>query len=256
MPTHAAVAGFDLAAEEYERGRPGYPPEAIEHLRSSLDLGPGRRIIDLGAGTGKFTRALATTGATVVPVEPTRAMRQVLHRLDPTAPVLAAVSERLPLKDASADGVVAAQAFHWFASTGTLDEIVRVLRPGGGLGLVWNIRDESLPWTAQLGKLINVHEAGTPKSKHVEWKRLFEGRSDLSPLTHRAFTHSQHLDVDTLVDRVLSVSFIALLPEPERRALARDVRSLIAADPETRDRPLLELPYRTDVYTTHRVGGP
>ncbi len=255
MPTHAAVAGFDLAAEAYERGRPGYPAEAIAYLRETLGLGPGRRIVDLGAGTGKFTRAMAGTGATVVPVDPTRAMRLVLHRLDPGAPVLAAVSERLPLRTGSVDGVVAGQAFHWFASSGTVDEIVRVLRPGGGIGLVWNTRDESLPWTAKLGALINAHETGTPKYKGTGWQRVFEGRPDLTPLEHRAFVHAQRLDVETLVDRVLSVSFIALLSPAEREELAAEVRTLIATDPATRDRPALELPYRTDVYTTRRLPG-
>src|ERR1700685_2178811 len=111
MPTHSAVAGFDLAAAADGRDRPGSPPEALDYLRAKLALGPWSRVVELGAGTGKFTRALLETGATVLPIEPTRAMRLVLHRMDPTTPVLAAVSERLPLKDSTADAVVAAQAF-------------------------------------------------------------------------------------------------------------------------------------------------
>jgi SAM-dependent methyltransferase len=253
---HAAVAGFDRDAAAYERGRPGYPPEAIEHLQAEFDIGPGTRIVELGAGTGKFTRALAATGATVIPVEPTRAMRLLLHRLDPTTPVLAGMAEHLPLQAGVADVVVAAQAFHWFATRAAVDEIVRVLRPGGGLGLVWNTRDETVPWRARLGALMNEHRHGIPRYTGGRWKAVFEGRSDLSPIRRRTFPHRQRADVDALVDRVLSVSFNAVRPSEDREELARSVRNLLATDPATRGRRRLELAYRTDVYTARRRASP
>jgi SAM-dependent methyltransferase len=252
MPTHSAVAGFDKAADAYERGRPGYPPEAIEFLVKEFEIGPGTRIVDLGAGTGKFTRAMASTGATVVALEPTRAMRALHHRLDPTTRLMAGNAERLPLRSGSADVVVAAQAFHWFATSGTVNEIARVLRPGGGLGLVWNTRDETVPWTARLGALINARSGGIPRYRSGRWKRVLDGRPEFTPLQHVQYPHAQRADVETLVDRVLSISVIALLPPVERDALAQDVRLLLATDPATRDRAVLDLPYRTDVYVSHR----
>jgi SAM-dependent methyltransferase len=257
VPTHSAVAGFDLAAEAYERGRPEYPPEAVAYLVRELGIGPGCRVVELGAGTGKFTRAIVATGAGVVALEPTRAMRLVLHRQLPGVPVLAGVAERIPLRAGAAEVVVAAQAFHWFASRPTVDEMVRVLSPSGRIGLVWNVRDESLSWTAKLGALINSHETGTPAYKRVQWKSVFQHRSDLTELTHREFRFTQPLDREALLDRVLSVSFIALLPEAERLAIARGVGELLDSEPATRGRHILELPYRTDVYTCHRLpGGP
>jgi SAM-dependent methyltransferase len=251
-PTHPAVAGFDRVGDAYERGRPSYPTAAIDLMVRELGLGPGSRVIELGAGTGKFTRALGPCGAAIVPIEPSRGMRTVLHRLEPDRPVLAAKAEQLPLRAGTADAVVAAQAFHWFASAETVAEILRVLRPGGGIGLIWNVRDESLPWTAKLGAMINAHEVGTPNYKHVEWQRVFDGHPELTQIRHQRFEFSQPLDPETLVDRVLSVSFIALLPEPERETLATEVRELLATAPATRGRAVVDLPYRTDVYLVHR----
>ena len=254
MPTHAAVEGFDRAADAYERGRPGYPPDAIGAVVEALGIGPGRRVLELGSGTGKFTRTLLGTGAGLVAVEPTRAMRRVFGQMVPEVPLLAAQAERLPFRDATVDAVVAAQAFHWFATPAAVDEIARVLRPGGGLGLLWNTRDESVAWRARLGALMNdgSSEAPIPRYRSGGWRSVFRGRREFTSLVHRRFPHSQTLDERTLIDRVLSVSFIALRPEAERQALARRVHEILESDPETRGRPTVELTYRTDLYLARR----
>ncbi len=249
--THPAVAGFDRAAGAYERGRPEYPVDAVRYLARSLGLRPRRTVVELASGTGKFTRALVRTGAAIVPIEPTRGMREEFARQLPDLPVIDGVAEAIPLPDGFADAVVVAQAFHWFRPRRALREIHRVLRPGGGLALVWNRRDESVPWVRALTRIIDRYGWNVPRTRQARWRRVFErGEADFAPLRLRSFRFAQRLDRSTLVDRFLSVSCIAVLPRPEQRRVAREIRAVIDRDPATRGRSRLELPYRTDVYLT------
>ena len=134
-----AAEGFTVGADAYERGRPSYPPEAITLLTAELELGPGRRVLDLGAGTGKMTALLAATGADVVAIEPVAAMRERLVARLPGVEALEGTAEAIPLPRGSVDAVVVAQSFHWFEAPVALAEIARVLRPHGGLALVWGV---------------------------------------------------------------------------------------------------------------------
>ena len=126
-----AAKGFSSAADIYERGRPGYAPEAVSWLCERLGIGPERTVLDLAAGTGKLTRDLVPSGARVIAVEPLDEMRAHLERVVPAAESLAGTAEQIPLADGSVDAVVCAQAFHWFDPERALPEIHRVLRPGG-----------------------------------------------------------------------------------------------------------------------------
>ena len=131
-----ATGGYGRSADSYVRGRPDYPPAALDWLRSDLGLGPGQTALELGSGTGKFTRLLVETGADIAAVEPVAAMLDELRRSLPAVTALQGTAQRIPAADASADAVICAQAFHWFASADSLAEIHRVLKPGGMLGLV------------------------------------------------------------------------------------------------------------------------
>ena len=129
---HATAAlGFGRAADTYVRGRPDFPPAALSWLREDLGVRPGTPVIDLGAGTDKFTRLLVEAGATVTAVEPIAAMREQLCRELPDVKALAGNAQHIPLADASVGAVVCAQAFHWFATPEALAEIRRVLKSGG-----------------------------------------------------------------------------------------------------------------------------
>jgi SAM-dependent methyltransferase len=243
--TEAAV-GFTAGADEYERGRPSYPVEAVDRLAGELGIGPDRSVLDLAAGTGKWTRLVVDRGARVVAVEPVAAMRAILARQVPQAAVLPGTAEALPVADASVDVVTVAQAFHWFRSGEALAEIARILRPGGGLGLIWNERDDTVGWVARISALIDS-VADAPYGKDDDLAATVAGSGRFTPVQHRRFAFGHEVDAGVLVDRVLSTSFVASRPAAEKAALAGEVRRTVA-DLPTRFR----LPYVTDVYWCRR----
>jgi SAM-dependent methyltransferase len=251
--THPAVRGFDRSAETYERARPDYPAAAVRHLGRVLHLVPGRTVVDLGSGTGKFTRALAPLGATRIAVEPTPGMRRVFVRAVPDVPALDGTAEAIPLPDAFADAVVCAQAFHWFRPRRALREIARVLRPGGGVGLVWNTRDEDVSWSRQLSRIVARYRWMSPRTRTRRWRPAFaEPRSPFGPLHEARFRHVQRGPPELFVDRTLSVSVVANLPPAQRRAVAAEVRAVLRNDPTSRGRTSLTLPYETQVFWSYR----
>ena len=225
---------FGAAADVYERARPGYPSDAVDRM-----LPPGaRRVLDLGAGTGKFTRSLVERGLEVVAVEPLEGMRAELARVLPEVEALEGTAESIPLPDASVDVVTAAQAWHWVDEERAVPEVARVLRPGGVLSLVWNIRDAEVDWVRRLGRVINegwtgdddVHPDpggpfGTPERYRTRWV--------------------QRLDRAGLRELVLSRSYIIVLPEAERAEVLRRVDDLLDTHPDTAGLDVLELPYAT-----------
>jgi SAM-dependent methyltransferase len=245
--------GFGAAADAYERGRPSYPAEATRWVADELRLGPGSRVLDLAAGTGKFTRMLVGSGAWLLAVEPVEGMRQVFRSKLPDVPVLGGRAEALPLRGGSIDAAVVAQAFHWFDAPAAIRELHRVLRPGGRLGLVWNVRDdEASPFWAGLTRLLSPYRGEVPAHRDNVWRHAFEATELFHPLQTRSFPFRQSLTPEQVIDRVVSTSFIAVLPDAERSQVATDVRFLLDADPATAQRKRLELPYRTDVHTTQR----
>jgi len=243
-----ASVGFQLAAESYERGRPDYPDAAVAHLVDVLGLAAGSRVVELGAGTGKFTKRLLDTGAEILAVEPVEAMRGKLRELLPGVHVVDGTAEAVPLPDASAVAVVAAQAFHWFRTPEALVEIHRLLKATCGLGLIWNVRDESIDWIRKLTDIIEPYEQAVPRFKSMEWKRAFEVSRLFSPLQEAEFAHVQRASIETLIDRVASISFIAALPQGEREETLESARELLRTDPATRGRNQIDFFYRTHVY--------
>ncbi|GJD61134.1 class I SAM-dependent methyltransferase [Methylobacterium frigidaeris] len=249
----AAAGGFAAGAETYARGRPDYPAALGNWLRDVLRLGPGRTVADLGAGTGKFTRLLAATGADVTAIEPVDAMRAQLAASLPGVTARPGSAEAMPLADGRLDALVCAQAFHWFSTPAALAEIRRVLRIGGRLGLVWNVRDEAAPWVAELTGIMNAHEGDAPRYHTGAWRALFPAEG-FGPLHEEAFPHGHTgTPEQVILDRTLSVSFIAALPEAERARVAQDVHHLIARTPDLAGRDEVTFPYRTHVHWCERV---
>lgn len=248
----AAQKGFSNEAEAYGRGRPDYPSALREWLERAMGLSPGKRVVDVGAGTGKFTALLAATGAAVVAVEPVDAMREKLQRLHGVE-ALAGTAQSIPLPDASLDAVVCAQAFHWFASTAALDEFARVLKPGGTLGLVWNVRDESVDWVAKITQLITPYEGDAPRFYKGDWKKPFP-HAKFSALREASFEY-QHVGPaqQVIIDRFMSVSFIASLAQDDKDHVRDALVQLIEAHPALKGRDTIAFPYRTLAYDCMRL---
>lgn len=248
----AALEGFSAEAAAYFRGRPGYSTALLPWLRDRLLLGPGRNVVDLGAGTGKFTGLLLRSGAKVIAVEPVEAMRAQLIGSLPQVDALAGTAEAIPLKTGSVHAVACAQSFHWFATQGALQEMHRILAPGGTLGLVWNARDESVDWVAAIGKIIEPYAGDSPRFHSGEWRRAFEGEMFSKP--EQALFSYQHIGPaqDVIVNRFLSVSFIAALPAAEKARVAARLRALSDAVPRLEGRTEISFPYRTAAYSCVR----
>ncbi len=248
-PLHnAAQQGYTLAAGTYAKGRPEYPAELLPWLGSALGLAHRKTVVDVGAGTGKFTRLLLQTGSQVLALEPVEAMRAELQRGLPAVAALAGTAQAMPLPAASADALVCAQAFHWFASAESLAEMHRVLRPGGRLGLVWNVRDESVDWVAEITRIITPFEGDAPRYYKGDWRHAFAA-APFSALQLTALPH-QHVGTlqEVILDRFLSVSFIAALPADQKAGVARQLQDLIDTHPALRGRAELAFPYRTEAF--------
>lgn len=245
-----AALGFDVNAEAYERARPSYPAEAVAYIVGHGVIGPGRRVLDLAAGTGKLTRLLVPTGAEVVAVEPVAGMRRQLEAVLPGIEVLDGTAEHLPLADASVDAVTVGQAFHWFDPRTALPELRRVLRPRGSMFLVWNTRDRSHDWVRAFGDLLvdgPDHERPYDSYYDVDYAAVvrFGGFGDVEVWAH---SWAQPVDEDLLVARAESVSVVGCLPGDRREAVLERVRQLARSHPDLAGRAQFPFPYVTTVY--------
>jgi SAM-dependent methyltransferase len=246
---HEAARGFAREAQAYARGRPDYPVALDPWLRDELHLDPTRTVLDLGAGTGKFTRRLIGTGANIIAIEPVEEMLAQLVRTVPTVAARSGTAEKIPVNDGAVDAVVCAQSFHWFANTTALGEIHRVLRPGGTLGLVWNVRDESVDWCAAIAELIKPFEGSAPRYRKGEWRTLFPAEG-FTPLREQEFPHGHTGPPEqVIVDRILSVSFIAALDRRQQLIVAARLRDLIASHPALRGQDEVTVPYTTVAFS-------
>jgi len=243
----AAAGGFSTAADAYERGRPGYPEPAMAWLAERLEIAPGRDVLDLAAGTGKLTRSLVPFGARVIAVEPIDEMREHLFSALPDVEAFDGTAESMPRADGGIDVVTCGQAFHWFRVEQALPEIHRVLRPGGSLALVWNMRDLSDPLQARIQEIIAPHGIEVRSHRAIDTRELLAG--DLfGPVEHRSWPYEQRLSRAHLVDRIASTSYIAIL-DPDARA---EVLSQVLEAADGLSEPI-SIPYTTDVYVAGRL---
>ena len=250
-----AVHGFDRNAGDYERARPSYPAEAVAHVVGHGTIGPGRRVLDLAAGTGKLTRLLVPTGTDVVAVEPVPGMRAQLAAAVPTVEVLDGTAEALPLPDEDVDVVTVAQAFHWFDPPVALAETRRVLRAGGHLFLLWNTRDRRRGWVQQFGDLLvdgdeGVGGLGRPYDSYydVDYAAVVASAGGYTPVERWTHSWDQLCDEDLLVARAASVSVVGALPDDERAAVLDRVRNLARTHPDLAGKPWFPFPYETVVW--------
>lgn len=261
-----AAVGFAQAVDEYEKGRPGYSDDALLYLEKALTWPPdgmNRKLLDLAAGTGKFTKYLrdiverqnrAGHVVSLLAVEPIREMRECLAEKYPDVTALDGLAEKIPLEDGSVDVVTVAQAFHWFDSEKAVREIARILKPRGRLALVWNLRvedDPTAPWVAELSRMLARHEGGVPRFKSLAWRVGFEQHADLLRSTEaREFDYEQIGDLETMQARIASISFIAALEPKEKQRFLDETAVLLRR--AIRPDGMIRMPYRTRVYLFDR----
>lgn len=238
MPHPVAIEGFSADPARYESGRPGYPDEAIAAIlefAGDVDL-----IVDLGAGTGKLTRRLISADATVVAVDPVAAMTRLIPQSAPSAHVVTGVAEALPFRDAGVDCVTVAQAAHWFDADRAWPELERVIRPGGTLAILANIRLREVAWVDALWSLMDEAERDAP------WKQ--PGRTPMAlpdgfaPPIASELRHRVPMTEDSVIARLSSVSHIAMLDAIRRDEFERRAREIVGAVSGP-----LEIEYRTDL---------
>lgn len=185
--------------------------------------------------------------------EPLEPMAAAFRSLSPDAPLVRAQAEELPFAEGSFEVVACASAFHWFDHTRALEEIHRVLRPGGRLGLVWNRRDELGGWAEEFWRISERHRGDTPGYRRPAWRTAVEGFPGFGPISHTRIPHSQRTDLDGMLARVASISFIHTLAPDRRREVLDEARTFLLTHPATRDVEVYELPYSTAVYVVERV---
>ena len=238
---------FGAHADAYERARPSWPEKAARWLVPD-DAG---LVVELGAGTGKLTRAVAGLGVRVVAVEPDPRMLAVLR-----ASGLAGVegsAEAVPLEDAEADAVLAGSCLHWFELERALQEIHRVLRPEGRFGFGWNHRDGRPPTIARMSERIYAARSEGTGWRSRDWPREVTAGGLFRDVEHALVEHVHELPREALRDHLLSYATIASLPDQERDRVLADVGEIIDADPSLRDGDLLRLPFVVEAYRATRA---
>jgi SAM-dependent methyltransferase len=236
----SAIDAFGRQVPEYLRGRPDYPEALL------ADLPRAAVIVELGAGTGKFTRLLARTGARIIAVEPQPAMAAHIP-VAPNIEVVVATAEQIPLPAAGADLICCATSFHWFDYDRATAEIVRIARPRGHLALVWNARDARAPWVSDVNRLLDAHRGAPHHSDAGHWRRILrDARFEVVGECEYPFEH--RMPPGGIVDRVLSSSFIAALPQAEQDGVRQEVLDVIAAHPELAGAREIGFPYVSRLY--------
>jgi ubiquinone/menaquinone biosynthesis C-methylase UbiE len=236
LESHAR--SFGQAADVYAQARPGYPADAVDWLVPDR----ASRVLDLGAGTGKLTEELVGRNLDVIAVDPSPEMLAELQKRLPDVETVVGTAETLPVPNASFDAVMVAQAWHWIDATRAVPEIARVLRPGGTLGLVWNTRDETIDWVAQLGSIMG----GTA---HYD---MDDGEPSVGPpfgeMERSQTTWVQTLSRERVLDLVRSRSYFLLKTEGEQHSTLEAVSELLDTHPALRHTDTIDLPYVTECY--------
>ena len=240
---------FGAHADEYERARPAWPEAAARWLVPE----DAELVVELGAGTGKLTRAVAVLGVRVVAVEPDPRMLSVLRRLGFEG--VEGSAEEIPFGSGAADAVVGGSSFHWFELERALREIHRVLSPGGRLAFGWNHRDDRHPAIARMSEAVYGAQARlrTPRWRSRDWAADVTAGGLFRDVEHVLFEHVHELPRETLDDHLLSYSGVAALSEDERRRMSAEVAAILDADRSVSDGGTLRLPFVVSAYRARRA---
>jgi SAM-dependent methyltransferase len=256
---------FDAWAEDYDRFRPGYPDELFDEIQRRLSLSEHPQVVDLGAGTGRASLAMAERGWRVTAVEPGRAMLDVLRARASDAGLLVAThqasAEATGLNPGAVDLVTAAQSFHWFDKERAVAEMARIVRPGGGVALFWNVRDEKAsPFVAAYHALLEERfgsadtgrylQAGRPTGQDAT-RQAFEGLASFSPLQKIELRHEPVMSAEEFMGMAFTASYVRALSHDEQVRFRADLAALLAGHGLAELREFI-VPYRVDLWITQR----
>lgn len=236
---------FGRVAAVYEAGRPEYPAEAVEWMLAPVaSRAHPVRVADVGAGTGKLTRALREAGAEAVAIDPDAGMLDQLRSAVPGVPTFVGTGERLPLPDGAVDAVVFGQAWHWVDPAAASVECGRVLRPGGVLGLVWNVRDESVEWVAELTRIMKPSSAEQFVRRFAADGSNAEIRDPFGPPDAAEWAWVRPMTRDALLAMVRSRSYVITAAPDERARIEAGIAALFDEIGAVGD-AVVDMPYRT-----------
>ncbi|PPQ83350.1 hypothetical protein CVT25_003989 [Psilocybe cyanescens] len=258
-----AQEGFGTGTNDlYDRIRPSYQPPALDFIRESLKGSGPFNIVEIGSGTGIFTRAIFADPKwnplikELKAREPSAGMREVFSRTikDDRVSVSEGYFHDTGVDDGWADLVVIAQAFHWCPDYDAASaEFARILKPNGTLAFIWNLEDrDGARWVGKIRDLYEIHEQGTPQFRHEKWRATFD-----TPSYQKAFelpkekqwTYTLQGTKESVVDRTSSKSYIAILPEEKKRELQEEIRKIIDLDSEKtwidESKGVFEYPYKS-----------
>jgi SAM-dependent methyltransferase len=240
---------FGAHATAYERARPAWPEAAARWLVPD----DAELVVELGAGTGKLTRAVSALGTRVVAVEPDPRMLAVLQGLGVEG--VEGSAEAIPFDDATADGVVAGSSLHWFELDQALPEIHRVLHPGGRFAFGWNHRDDRNPTVARMGEAVYAAQARRPgpRWRSRDWTAELTGSGLFRDVEQARFEHVHEIPREALADHLLSYSGVAALTEDERKRVFSAVAAALDSDPSVNDGATLRLPFVVTAFRATRV---
>ncbi|KAI8334674.1 S-adenosyl-L-methionine-dependent methyltransferase [Chlamydoabsidia padenii] len=255
QPHLIASNGFQNESRNYALSRPKYPKEAIDFIRSLIPA--NANVVDLGAGTGIMTKFLVEDAHfQVTAVEPVAGMRDQLAINVPGVTIIDGTSWDTNLPSETYDAVIVAQAFHWFDDVKTLQEMDRILKPGGQVLLIWNMESKKARWVEELRNLYEVYDGAAPQYRKGTWKKVW-GTSEAkslfnTPLQHRRFDYNMPFAPDRIFPRILSKSYIAILTKEEQNLLEKNVNAILndpnlgfVVDPQS---GLVNYPHDTDLY--------
>lgn len=249
----AARIGFERSSRLYDRARSTYPEANIKRLYQHMGVHPWAKVLELASGTGKLTGSLKSYFSDLTLVEPNPGMRTVLAEMHSDLGIFSDQAERLPFSDSTFDAVFCATAFHWFDAPKAYREICRILKPGGSLGLIWTAWWDlnSLPgWYKDLRSLTVGFEGDTPRYRHMKWREPFDQGQDFAPLQFENFDNSRPMTAHGILERFMSISYIAALPEILQNALRIDMQSKLTMAIERGE--VLRLPEEIHIYWTRK----
>ena len=240
---------FDTCSESYEISRPGYPNAVAELFKKNLGFKTSSKLLELAAGTGKFTDLLAQHDFAPMVTEWLPNMLKVLKSKHPKLSSIISRAEDIPFKDNIFDGVLVAQAFHWFANLSALADIARVLKKNGYLVIIFQERNDAVNWVHEYHKILFSYPHDEIVRFNLDkWKKVFNNQDHFCSLQHRQFNYSHHFFKETLAHRALGMSFIAALPDHKKQEVAQQMKNLCATHEQLKNHEVIEFPYITHVY--------